>query len=399
MQTISKLEINAGISFLIYLPFLLCATVLFWHPKGINSLPPIIIGTSLITAILLRKNIFTFIYLRHKPYIWLLSAYGMYCLFSYFYHGHSSRELRALSYCILFVYFISRFPINRKVISLTLILSSLGITIITIYQYFYLSVHRIHGFTNPNIFVIYCATIAISCFCMAIDKNIIHNRILLSFCFILTLSATILTGSRGTIISLITAILVTFVITYYKSKHLKKMLIASLIFIIIVVTAFAFIKPRIHLTVHEINLIRSGSYESSIGIRFQLWTAAMNIIRSSPFFGVGDTYKSKLEKSFDEGIISKKALQQNHFHNQILDTMVKKGAVGTILLLTILFYPLVNSIRQKEGGWRSNFAVGLFLIYFVSGFSDVPLNHPQIIYLYIIFLNTIYFSKTYRKTV
>jgi O-antigen ligase len=373
---------------IVYLPLIMTATVLFWLPKGANLLP-YGVGVSLVASLYLFGRNFIIDNITKNSFVWILTLYSLYAIFSYYHHGHSSRELRAILTCLLFSLSINKI-ISINFFTLIAVIASIGIVATLVIQNFYLSISRISAFTNPNIYVLFSATISIFLLSLSIHYTKMTHKILLYICFILTLIATFMTGSRGTSLSLLIAIFVILLFDFKKISlyKFKFFFIASLIAIIFGSITFLF-DDRIKLTWLEAQRIQSGEMETPIGIRFQLWSSALSIFKSSPLLGKGRTFTDDMKELYDHGKISYPTLNQSHIHNQFLDILVKKGLIGLFLFLWLFIFPIVTAFKKEHEAWRKSCVLGIFIIFFISGIFDVQFIHAHTIYVYFVFLSSI----------
>ena len=80
---------------------------------------------------------------------------------------------------------------------------------------------------------------------------------------------------------------------------------------------------------------------TSLGARFEMWKSALEMAKEKPLFGwgiQGATEKRKQET--EEKIATGNIGQFTHAHNQYLDDLSKRGVVGLLALLAVLFIPL-----------------------------------------------------------
>ena len=376
--------------FIMNFPLIWSFTAMFWFPKGVNYVPPIVIAgcASSIYLFGIKELSQNFLNTTLAKLILVISVY---CIFQYLYHGSSSREMRAYITCLFFISCFNKKGLDNRYIFFLIGIAACGVLATTAIQAFYLTISRVHGFINPIVYATYSASIAIMCFCLFIDqKKSIAGKIFFLLFILLTI-CTLLTGSRGVWIALFIAFV--FITGVECNHHIfkRKIIIVILPFLIIVAIAlfYPFAVHRLKTTVNEIEQLKSGRIDNNIGIRLQLWSAAMELSKISPVIGLGDSHLVELEKLYKNKIISIKALKHTHYHNNYLDTLVKKGLVGLILLLLLLIFPIIASRKKVYQPWVRNITLSLFLIYSISGLTDVPLNHDSTIYLYVFFTSVI----------
>ncbi|OOF69705.1 O-antigen ligase family protein [Rodentibacter caecimuris] len=96
-------------------------------------------------------------------------------------------------------------------------------------------------------------------------------------------------------------------------------------------------QQNIHLYFNESN----GN--TSLGARFDMWKSALIMAKEKPILGWGTQGAEAQRKEHAKSkIISNMAGNFNHAHNQYLDDLSKRGLLGLIALLVILFIPLYS---------------------------------------------------------
>ena len=102
------------------------------------------------------------------------------------------------------------------------------------------------------------------------------------------------------------------------------------------------IMERIDVAQKDIQLyLDNHDGNTSLGARFEMWKSALEMAKEKPLFGwgiQGATEKRKLDTK--EKIATGNIGQFTHAHNQYLDDLSKRGIVGLLALLAVLFIPL-----------------------------------------------------------
>ena len=102
------------------------------------------------------------------------------------------------------------------------------------------------------------------------------------------------------------------------------------------------IMERIDVAQKDIQLyLDNHDGNTSLGARFEMWKSAIAMAKEKPLFGwgiQGATEKRKLDTK--EKIVTGDIGQFTHAHNQYLDDLSKRGVVGLLALLAVLFIPL-----------------------------------------------------------
>ncbi|MFT6404821.1 MAG: O-antigen ligase [Marinomonas primoryensis] len=201
------------------------------------------------------------------------------------------------------------------------------------------------------------------------------------------IGASVLSASRGGWVALP---LIGFFLLW-QSRFLlgKKTLVGALatsVFLIVVAVAVpqTGIKDRIDEAVSDVVKYDTGvDKKTSVGLRFEMWKAALIMFKSSPFIGVGE-YGSVSVKTriVEEGIVSAEVLGYSHAHNEYINALGLNGIVGFIFLMGIYLIPLklfLKKIRQYPDNWNvKSYAMAGALVpmsYMDFGLSQVMFSH------------------------
>ncbi|PKH05366.1 O-antigen ligase [Moritella sp. Urea-trap-13] len=368
---------------LILMPFIWTFTGLLLLRNG-DKLMIVAIMISIIATLLsygfdsIKKNI-------HDKGLWIVLVVTGYTAFSYYYHGASSREIRALVGVLLLLLTFPRELINTHVLKWLLFFGSIFLFLSSYYFSVYL--HLIRGAWPINAIPhgTMGATIAILALVCLLNERESRNKIILACALLISISGLVMNPTRGIWLALLIA---AFVILSPKIKMFSWKY--SLIFIAIFAFALYVEKPRIEqhvmtVTQSEIKDIKVGNFNNSIGVRLQLWMAAAKNTAVNPILGSGDGHQKLLEKLSLEGDVISVVTMFSHYHNQFLDRLVKGGIVGLMLLLTIFIYPFYST----SAGIYRQIAIAVVTVYAVAGLTDVPLNHGAPLFMYLLLMFTL----------
>lgn len=201
------------------------------------------------------------------------------------------------------------------------------------------------------------------------------------------IGASVLSASRGGWVALP---LIGFFLLW-QSRFLlgKKTLVGALatsVFLIVVAVAIpqTGIKDRIDEAVSDVVKYDTGvDKKTSVGLRFEMWKAALVMFKGSPFIGVGEYGSVSVKaKIVEEGIVSKEVLGYSHAHNEYINALGLNGIVGFIFLMGIYLIPLklfLKKIRQYPDNWNvKSYAMAGALVpmsYMDFGLSQVMFSH------------------------
>ncbi|MFA0015753.1 O-antigen ligase family protein [Vibrio lentus] len=381
--------IKRNLSILLILPYFIAVTVMLVLDSGDKKLIPFIILSIIISIFLYKKELI--IKNLKSPFIWLLSLLCAYTIFSYYYHGSSSREMRALLGSTLFLLFFPYQILTQKVIQWIVLVGSFAVCINSIYFNLYMNIGRDAGYINPIPYATACALISIIAFSLLLESSSLKGKALPLVAFLLSLPPIILSETRGIWLALTLSIFIIIVVKCIKNPPSRKQILSTFIFTAILTSSGTFlfkdkINQRYDSTIYEINRIQADDYSTSVGLRLQMWMLAPDLIKQKPILGHGQEQREILKDKLKNGGISNQLFHfaSAHYHNQVLDKMVKSGVIGLILVIGLLLYPLM--MVKKLSSLDAYIVIGLVSLFFIAGLTDVPFNHSQPMMLYLLFL-------------
>lgn len=374
---------------LILSPIFWAFTGLFLYPGG-NKFIVVLVLIATISSLYLY-GYKTFINnLRANKWLWLLGTCSLFAVISRLSYGYSSSQLRAI--LVVLVYLIIFPPILIAKINLkklTLVGSFVSIlfvaTQVVIYQ------NGRNWDINPIPYATFIASISILSLHFLLETQSKKGIILWLATFMVSLIPLFYSQSRG----LWLALTITILLLLIKKICTKKIKISFLIILISTISISIFISSdkideRINITKVEINAIKNGDLNSSIGIRFQLWEAAIILIKDSPLIGQGNDQKKYLELLANKNLISKSIINYNHFHNQFLDIQVRYGLIGLILFLASIILPSYYLLKSNnEYKWPLLLIINIFII---ASLTDVPFNNGSTLTFYLLITYIILFK-------
>lgn len=239
---------------------------------------------------------------------------------------------------------------------------------------------------NPNVLgLILAALSAINLACFFQEESRLRHVFIFSF-FMVAL-ATLTTGSRNVwlIEMFLTAVLL--FCFFYKLKLAGKavLILASAIGVVTLATS-GVVEKRIESTQHEINQIRQGNLNTSLGYRVQMLDMGVELFRLSPFYGVGKDPATRLEllqPVMDEKGYTEHAITgYDHLHNGFLDELASFGVLGLGAYLLLL-----AGIMRTAFQLRTALVTGCLLsVYLLGSIGDSPLNNsrPEILLILLV---------------
>jgi len=122
-----------------------------------------------------------------------------------------------------------------------------------------------------------------------------------------------------------------------------------------------YLANRLNHTVTELFLIFNNNLDSSLGVRLQLWKAALIMFGNHPVFGVGlNNFYSELLLLNNENIVSNIAARHAHAHNEYFCSLATGGIIRTIITFCLFLVPIVlfkknyhENVWSRAGFWST----------------------------------------------
>ena len=188
-----------------------------------------------------------------------------------------------------------------------------------------------------------------------------------------------LSGSRGGWIAIPFIILIWLVYRNRKPFFIK-LIIAVIGTALISLFSYLFIQSihaRINDVYSDIASFSQGNIDTSIGIRLQLWKAALHLFVDNPVFGVGaEGFSRAMDVLSQAGYITPTAAQlgKGEVHNQILAEAVRFGIFGLISILAVYFVPFFIFMHTAKTGNPQQQAAAVMGMCFTFGFFTFGLT-------------------------
>ena len=167
------------------------------------------------------------------------------------------------------------------------------------------------------------------------------------------MSTSALSGARGGWVGF--PIILIILLLLYRQFLSKKLIIAFFAimggsFILLVMNPKFNMTKRYYAAESDIKLyLEKNDKSTSLGARFDMWENAFVAIKESPIFGHGSRgYELFRNKQIESGSMAKTTLQFNSLHNQFLESWVKRGLLGFIGLIVILFVPFIYFMKNCQ---------------------------------------------------
>jgi O-antigen ligase len=187
------------------------------------------------------------------------------------------------------------------------------------------------------------------------------------------------TGARGGWVALPLFLAIWFYFRGSSKPWLKISLALSLSLLIGLASYFAFhgIRYRIDLIYSDLLAYNQGNLDTSIGIRLQLWKAAIHLFWENPLFGIGaDGFKPATQALAASGYLTPTAGEFGgaEVHNEILAQMVRFGIFGLLSILAVYLVPLLYLWRLAKSNLQPQRTAAIMGMILILGFFTFGLT-------------------------
>lgn len=368
---------------IIILPFLWAFTGLFLYPGG-KKLIVILILLSAITSIFSYGKNLVWENIKTNKLLWILAACSLFSVIAKTYYGYSSSLMRALI-CLFIL--LATFPatltskINVKVL---IIIGTITSFVYVMFETYILGHGRMWSI-NPIPYATFSASLSIAAFYYLLQSKSWKCCLIWLSTFIAATLPLLYSQSRG----LWLALAVTVIVLIIKLLCSNKKSIYLLLPFILASSAAYYVSqdkiiPRIESTKIEVEQIMQGNLNTSIGLRLQMWKAAIILAKESPLIGLGNRHIERKKELVEQKIISSQVIPFTHYHNQFLNELVKYGIIGLLLLLCSIFLPFYYLKKNNnQYTWPGILIIG---VYIIASLTDVPFQHAQTLIFYFLLM-------------
>ncbi|WEM42438.1 O-antigen ligase family protein [Photobacterium sp. DA100] len=372
----TKLKLN-WFDTILYLPLISLFTAAFVIP-GWDKKVVILFSVSII-AIICKYGLNTIKENYKDPYVVILIISALYGSALYETIGYGSGEIRTLIVVSIFLLTFPRERINIQGLPLLLLIGAIISFLYTLYFSVYLDIPRSKQPINAIPFAItLCLLATVSLFIFFKERRIIT---LLSF-FLLAISI-IITETRGAIIPLTVSSSILLLYKIFERNNIKKLITTSIFGTFFIISlSYGFVEARVNATVAEIQSISEGNYNTSIGLRLQMWQASPELISINPIFGLGDNHKQELQRLYKAGKIDKSLAKYSptHYHNQYIDKIIKSGVIGFILFLLAVYYPIYACFIKANENSNKECIIAITAAFSLICLTDSPFSQTFTLY-------------------
>ena len=151
--------------------------------------------------------------------------------------------------------------------------------------------------------------------------------------------------------------------------------VAGLIVISILVEPY--VTQRVRQGLADIQRYETTERITSFSQRIEIWKVALPAISERPIFGHGPDSPGRIIQERVTTIPSERIVK-SHFHNAIINEMIRAGIVGTVALIGLFAVPLWAVLRTKRDMPRQAglaFLLSLQTSWLAGGSVNIMLDH------------------------
>ncbi len=209
------------------------------------------------------------------------------------------------------------------------------------------------GYGNPAVMGV--VALALACICLAATPaSAGRERSLLKIGAIAAIGAVLLSGTRGVWLAAPVALTLA-ALPLWRAQPLKMsrngVLATTLATLLLASVAAPVAINRYNETVHSVEILEAGGTDISIGPRLMLWQAGLSQAWERPWTGFGpDSVREKILSIKPAG-----SLGYSHYHNFVLNALIRGGILELLALLAIpvavIWLSLLpsQSLHQRAG--------------------------------------------------
>ncbi len=326
-------------------------------------------------------------------------------------------RLRYVDYYLRFIIVLPMFFALRKIkVNLTslvtgILMGSIGGGITALYQNYYLHRSSLSEYGTLGYMIkinfgnisLLLAMMSLAGLFLVSEVRFKKTYIIISLlAFILGMTGSILSGSRGGWIALPFFIIMFFI--YFPGKRNIKILSCLMLILgmFVIYNSNGHVKSRINLAYMNTESYFSSNTltatETSAGTRLELWKAGWSLVTEHPLSGIGSgQFKDALKEKINTGEIKKIKLF-SHVHNESLQILVSTGIVGFLAYLILyvgsgyFFYSSLTASHSNKIRYVSFMGLMTVGAYFIFGLTNYSFGHHLMVLFFAVMI--VIFSGT-----
>jgi len=143
------------------------------------------------------------------------------------------------------------------------------------------------------------------------------------------------------------------------------------------IASYGEVSARLGATASDLARIEEGDFTGSIGQRYHLWRAGLEVFAENPVLGAGpggfnDAVADRIEELSGERKV------YGHAHNAIITELVRAGVLGLAALAALFLVPLAQILKApRDGSGQAGlaFLLSVQAVYVLSGTTGLAIGH------------------------
>ncbi|MGY5538974.1 O-antigen ligase family protein [Vibrio brasiliensis] len=285
-----------------------------------------------------------------------LCLVGSYFSFIHYFNGGHFDFPRAVFACFFYFLFVPYRVFSYQNLLIIVSASSFFTIIKGLYDSYVMGIDRIGEIVNSGPFAYVCSLLLIvqvHFLLRSLNKKeykltLINGLLSVFMIYIITL-----TGTRTAWLGLICVCIYSFILFIKKERFTRAIPFLVLFLVILMMMSDSkLIQERIERSVYEAELVLNGNFNSSLGMRFDMWVNGVVIGSKAPILGVSkDVEKKEVDAAFSRGEMQKGAHKilshpRSSYHNVYIQGFVKGGVIGLTIMMAWVFFPLLSPYRE-----------------------------------------------------
>ncbi|MGF1721738.1 O-antigen ligase family protein [Vibrio kyushuensis] len=374
-------------NFFLMLPLLWLAAGIVWFPQGSKPMVAIVLVSVIGYLVLsgfseIKRN------WSNNYWLWGILISTIFIGASYATYGASTQELRALIISLIYLSILPKRFVSLSVAQYLLLLAAVVSFGLSLWFGFIAPTDRMQWPSNPIPLAAHQGLISLLAIGLLLLSFKGKKPIVLGVSVALAGFSILPTQSRGVILGVLAIYLLVGVVLLIQKKISFRY--AFLALVLVIGSGFLAkdaLMARASDTFKEIEHIKNGNMNSSIGVRFQMYQAGLELFQQKPILGHGQFTVEYAKKNAPGYTNAAYSYMKGHLHNNFIDKMAKSGLIGLTIFLFFMLYPMyLSTFKYKEYFWL------LFLPsahYILFSLTDSPFRNGDTAVVYLIVIGLI----------
>ena len=190
--------------------------------------------------------------------------------------------------------------------------------------------------------------------------------------------------NQGARTILFATMIATIILILFANKQKRKARLIGVTFFLSIILLFmatsSVMQERLMLISRDIDAIKLGNYQTSLGYRLAIWDIGLKGIQEHPLFGHGtgnpEAYFEEMTQTYKDGIYSSLPSFQktSHYHNDWIEVGMHVGGLG-IMALAFLIYSWLRVFRECQ---LSTLGFAFISFILLAGMTDTFLLYNRV---------------------